>query len=36
LVSRSYTDKEGVKRYITEVDVSQINVVNGKENSESK
>ena len=34
LISRSYTDKEGVKRYITEVDVSQINLANGKDNSE--
>ena len=33
LVSRSYTDKEGIKRFITEVEVSQINVMNGKENS---
>jgi len=32
LVSRTYTDKEGAKRYVTEVDVNQINLVedNGK------
>jgi len=33
LVSRSYTDKEGIKRYVTEVDVNVINVANGKEKS---
>ena len=36
LVSKHYVDKEGVKRYITEVEVNQINVVNGKESSEGK
>ena len=36
LVSRSYTDKEGIKRYITEVDVNQINVVNSKQQVESQ
>ena len=36
LVSRHYTDKEGVKRYVTEVEVNQINVVNGKEKSQGK
>jgi single-strand DNA-binding protein len=30
LVSRSYTDKEGVKRYVTEVKAHQISVENGK------
>ena len=34
LVSRSYTDKEGVKRYITEVKVNEINLANGKDKSE--
>ncbi len=33
LVSKSYTDKEGIKRYVTEVDVNVINVANGKEKS---
>jgi single-strand DNA-binding protein len=36
LVSRSYTDKEGLKRYVTEVEVNQINLVNGNNGSEEK
>jgi single-strand DNA-binding protein len=36
LVSRSYTDKEGLKRFITEVEVSEINVENGKQKSLEK
>jgi single-strand DNA-binding protein len=36
LVSRSYTDKEGLKRYITEVEVNQINLVSGNNGSEQQ
>ena len=32
LVSRSYTDKEGIKRYVTEVQVNEITVLNDKNN----
>ena len=32
LVSRNYVDKEGVKRYVTEVQVNQINLVDDKNN----
>ena len=32
LVSRNYVDKDGIKRYVTEVHVSEINV-NGKKTS---
>jgi len=35
LVSRSYVDKEGNKRYITEVDINQLELVNGKEKAEA-
>jgi single-strand DNA-binding protein len=34
LVSRSYTDKQGAKRYITEVEINQINLMNDKNKSE--
>jgi single-strand DNA-binding protein len=33
LVSRSYIDKEGMKRYVTEVQVNQISLVDDKNNS---
>ncbi len=31
LLNRSYTDKEGVKKYITEVEVSELLLLGGKE-----
>ena len=32
LVNRNYTDKEGVKRYITEIEVNELLMLGGKEN----
>jgi single-strand DNA-binding protein len=31
LINRNYTDKEGVKKYITEVEVSELLMLGGKE-----
>jgi single-strand DNA-binding protein len=36
LISRSYTDKEGIKRYITEVEINELNLVNGQEKSDTQ
>ena len=36
LTSRSYTDKEGVKRYVTEVQANQINLVDDKTHGKNK
>jgi single-strand DNA-binding protein len=36
LVSKSYIDKEGVKRYVTEVQVNQINLVDDKNNGQGQ
>ena len=35
LVSRSYIDKEGNKRYITEVEINQLELVNSKEKAQA-
>jgi len=34
LVSKTYTDKEGNKRFATEVDINQLELVNSKEKAE--
>ncbi|MES2138102.1 MAG: single-stranded DNA-binding protein [Bacteroidota bacterium] len=31
LINRNYTDKEGVKRYITEIEVNEVLILGGKE-----
>jgi single-strand DNA-binding protein len=36
LTSHSYTDKEGIKRYVTEVHANQINLVDDKSNGKGK
>jgi single-strand DNA-binding protein len=32
LLNRNYTDKEGVKKYVTEIEVSELLMLGGKEN----
>jgi len=31
LINRNYTDKEGVKRYVTEIEVDEVLILGGKE-----
>ncbi|MCE9540177.1 MAG: single-stranded DNA-binding protein [Bacteroidetes bacterium] len=31
LINRNYTDKEGVKRYVTEIEVNEVLILGGKE-----